>query len=177
MPALERFVGFVEGLNSVIGKAVAWLALGTVLVCFATVYLRYALNTNFTWLQEAYVWQHAAAIVVGAAYTMLTGGFVRVDIFYGRMSPRRRAMVDLWGTLLFLFPFLAVLGWAFWRFFLNSYLADEGSQNPGGLPNWWLLKSTLVIFVGLVFLQGLSAIARSLLVFAGHEQYAGTSSH
>lgn len=174
---LENFVRFVETLNRWVGYAVAWLALGTVLVCFATVYTRYALNTNFIWLQEAYVWQHAIVIVLGAAYTMMTGGFVRVDIFYGKMSPRARAKVDLIGTLVFLFPFLFVLGLSFWTFFFNAYRADEGSTNAGGLPNWWLLNGTLVVMAVLVFLQGLALIARSLLVFQGKEHYAGVSSH
>lgn len=66
MSLLERFVAAVEGLNTLVGNIVAWLTLGTVLACFATVYLRYALDTNFTWLQETYVWQHAAVIVLGA---------------------------------------------------------------------------------------------------------------
>jgi len=177
MPAIERFVRGVEALNGWVGRAVAWLSLGTVLVCFATVYLRYALNTNFTWLQEAYVWQHAVAIVLGGAYTMMTGGFVRVDIFYGKMSPRGRAWVDLVGTLVFLFPFMAVVGWAFGRHFWSAAVSGEGSPNPGGLPAWWLLKSTLVIFVGLTVLQGLAMIGRSLLVFGGRAEFAGTSSH
>jgi TRAP-type mannitol/chloroaromatic compound transport system permease small subunit len=177
MSGLERFVRGVEGLNAIVGKTVAWLTFGTVIVCFATVYTRYALNTNFTWLQEAYVWQHALAIVLGGAYTMMTGGFVRVDIFYGKMTPKGRAKVDIIGTVIFLFPFLLVLGWAFWRFFLNSYMADEGSQNPGGLPNWWLLKGALLVFIGLTFLQGCALIARSLLVFQGRDEFAGTSSH
>jgi TRAP-type mannitol/chloroaromatic compound transport system permease small subunit len=175
---LETFVHGVETLNGIVGKTVAWLTFGTVLVCFATVYTRYALNTNFTWLQEAYVWQHALAIVLGGAYTMMTNGFVRVDILYGKMSPQNRAKVDIIGTIIFLFPFLLVLGWAFWRFFLNSYMADEGSQNPGGLPNWWLLKLALITFVALTFLQGCALIARSLLVLQGREEYASaTSTH
>lgn len=177
MGALERFVAAVEGLNTWIGKAVSWFALGTVLVCFATVYTRYALNTNFTWLQEMYVWQHAAAIVLGAAYTMLSGGFVRVDIFYGRMSPVKKAWVDLVGTIVFLLPFLAVIGWAFTRSWLAAYAADEGSQNPGGLPNWWILSGTLVAMTVLVFLQALAAMARSFLVFGGRHEFAGTASH
>ncbi len=177
MTGLEKFVRGVEGLNRVVGHVVAWLALGTVLVCFATVYTRYALNTNFTWLQELYVWQHAAAIVIGAAYTMMTGGFVRVDILYGKMTPRGRAKVDIIGTLVFLFPFLIVLGIVFFNFFINAYRADENSPNPGGLANWWLLKSSLLIFVSLTFLQGCALIARSLLVFQGKEDYAGVSSH
>jgi TRAP-type mannitol/chloroaromatic compound transport system permease small subunit len=177
MQVLERSVTAIEGLNTLLGKVFAWLALGTVLVCFATVYLRYALNTNFTWLQEAYIWQHAIVILMGAAYSMLTGNFVRVDIFYGKMTPRRRALVDLVGTIFFLFPFLAVIGWAFLRYFLSSYTSDEGSNNPGGLPNWWLLKTALVAFIVMIFLQGLAVIARSFLVFGGREDLAGTASH
>lgn len=177
MHPLERFVRGVEGLNTIVGKTISWLTLGTVLVCFATVYTRYALNTNFTWLQEVYVWEHALVIVLGAAYTMLTGGFVRVDIFYGKMTARSRAWVDLTGTLVFLFPFLLVLGIVFWNFFMNSLRADEGSPNPGGLPNWWILKGACFFMVVMIFLQGLAAIARSLLVFQGREEFAGTSSH
>lgn len=173
MLALERFVRGVDALNSAIGKAVSWLALVTVIVCFATVYTRYALNTNFTWLQETYVWSHAAAIVLGAAYTMLIGGFVRVDILYGKMGPRQRAKVDLIGTIVFLMPLMVVCAIVFWAFFMNSWRADEGSQNPGGLPNWWLLISTMLVFVVLCTLQGLAHVARSLLVLVhGREEYA-----
>src|SRR5882757_4298411 len=67
------------------GRIVAWLTLATVLICFATVYLRYALNIGLIWLQELYIWSHMAAIMLGAGYVLLRGGFVRVDIFYVRM--------------------------------------------------------------------------------------------
>lgn len=173
MGVLAGVVRGVEAVNLWVGRVVSLLALGTVLACFATVYLRYALNINFTWLQETYLWQHALVIVLGAAYTMMTGGFVRVDIFYGRMPPRRRAIVDLAGTMLLLLPFLYVLWAAFTTFFLNSFRVDEGSPNPGGLPNWWLLKLAMLGFIVLVALQGLALMARSLLVLGGREEFAG----
>lgn len=172
MGVLAGIVRGVETLNLWVGRIVALMAVGTVIACFTTVYLRYALNMNLTWLQETYLWQHALVIVVGGAYTMMTGGFVRVDIFYGRMSPRGRARVDLAGTLLFLFPFLYVLWSAFSTFFLNSFRVNEGSPNPGGLPNWWILKLALLVFVGLTALQGLALVARSLLVLGGREEFA-----
>jgi len=173
MGLLAGFVRGVETINLWVGRIVALMALGTVVACFATVYLRYALNVNITWLQETYLWQHALVIVLGGAYTMMTGGFVRVDIFYGKMSPQNRAKVDLAGTLLLLLPFLYVLWGAFLTFFLNSYRVDEGSPNPGGLPNWWLLKLALLAFVVLTALQGLALAARSLLVLGGREEFAG----
>jgi TRAP-type mannitol/chloroaromatic compound transport system permease small subunit len=174
---LEGFVRWSEGLNRMIGSIVSWMALGTVLVCFATVYTRYALNTNFTWLQDLYVWQHAAVIVLGAGYTMVIGGFVRVDIFYSRWTPRGRALADIIQTVLFLVPFMAVCTWAFWIMVRNSYAADEMSPNPGGLMNFWLLKGTLLAFSALVLLQATAMIARSILVLKGREEFAAASSH
>jgi TRAP-type mannitol/chloroaromatic compound transport system permease small subunit len=174
---MEGFVRSVEGLNRVVGTVVSWMALGTVLVCFATVYTRYALNTNFTWLQDLYVWQHAAVIVLGAGYTMVIGGFVRVDIFYSRWSPRGRAKADLIQTIIFLIPFVLVCGWAFLIMVSNSWAADEMSPNPGGLQNYWLLKGTLIAFVVLILLQGGAMIARSILVLRGREEFAPSASN
>ncbi len=179
MQSLEKFVHGVDALNTFVGKLVAWLAFVTVIACFATVYSRYALNTNFTWLQETYVWSHAMVIVLGAGYTMLIGGFVRVDIFYGKMGSRSRAKVDIAGTVLFMLPLMAVCFYVFGNFFLNSFRSDEGSQNPGGLPNWWILTGTLPVFVLLCVAQGLSHVARGLLVLIWNkDEYAlGASSH
>jgi TRAP-type mannitol/chloroaromatic compound transport system permease small subunit len=170
--SLEGFVRGVEGLNKSVGIVVSWMTLGTVLVCFATVYTRYALNTNFTWLQDLYLWQHAAVIVLGAAYTVVIGGFVRVDIFYSRWSPRRRAVSDLVQTLIFMIPFLLVCGWAFWGMFASSWRADESSPNPGGLTDYWILKGTLLAMVVLLLLQALAIMARCILVLRGHEEWA-----
>ncbi|MEE4348131.1 MAG: TRAP transporter small permease subunit, partial [Paracoccaceae bacterium] len=129
------------------GYAVAWLALGTVVLCFATVYLRYALGFGLIWLQESYIWTHVAVIVLGAGYTMMSGGFVRVDVLYTRWSDRRRAVSDMVMTLVLLVPFLWVFGAGVWTFWTASWAADEGSLNPGGMANYWILKATLLGFI------------------------------
>jgi len=154
------------------GYAVAWLALGTVVLCFATVYLRYALGFGLIWLQESYIWMHVAVIVLGAGYTMMSGGFVRVDVLYTRWSDRRRAVSDMVMTLVLLVPFLWVFGAGVWTFWTASWAADEGSLNPGGMANYWILKATLLGFIALIALQGAAFVLRGLLVIAGHEGFA-----
>jgi TRAP-type mannitol/chloroaromatic compound transport system permease small subunit len=170
--AAARGVGAIDALCRLSGHAVAWATLATVVLCFATVYLRYVMGTGLIWLQESYIWTHVAVIVLGAGYTMMTGGFVRVDVFYSRWPVRRRALADLAMTLLLLVPFLIVFGTAVWTFWSASYASDEGSLNPGGMGNLWILKATLIGFVALVALQGLAFVLRGLLVLAGHEQFA-----
>jgi TRAP-type mannitol/chloroaromatic compound transport system permease small subunit len=172
--ALCGVVAFGDGVNRAVGSVVALMTLGTVLACFASVYTRYALGVNFIWLQEIYVWQHAAVIMLGAGYTMMTGGFIRVDVFYANWSARRRAAVDIAMSALMLAPFLYVFTFTSWRFFLNSWLTDEGSQNPGGLGDLWLLKGALLGLCALVGLQGLVLVARSVLVLRGRETFAAS---
>jgi len=165
-------VNAIDGLCRWSGYVVAFATLATVIFCFASVYLRYVLGFGLIWLQEAYVWTHVIVIVLGAGYTMMSGGFVRVDVFYSNWSDRKRATSDLIMTLLLLVPFLWVFGSGVWNFFMASYAADEGSLNPGGLPDFWLLKGALVGFIGLIALQGLAFVLRGILVIAGHERFA-----
>jgi TRAP-type mannitol/chloroaromatic compound transport system permease small subunit len=168
MNALAGFIRSVDALNDWVGRTVSWLTLGCVLTCFAVVVLRYAFDLGFPWLQELYVWQHAAVFMAGAGYTMLHRGHVSVDVLYGKASPRGRAWIDIAGTLVFLFPWLAVVATASAPFVLSSWSIREGSSTAGGMPALYLLKSLLWVFCALLFLQGLALIARRGLFLAGH---------
>ncbi len=168
MNALKGFVHGVDALNEWTGRAVAWLTLGCVLTCFAVVVLRYVFDLGFPWLQEFYVWQHAAVFMAGAGYTMLHRGHVNVDVVYGQFSPRRQAWVDIFGTLLFLFPWLAVIAYTSAPFVTSSWGIREGSSNADGMPALYLLKSLLWVFCVLLLLQGMALIARRALFLAGY---------
>lgn len=169
MSVLLAFIRAVDGLNERIGRAVAWLNLVTVLVCAAVVFLRYAFSFGYIWLQELYVWAYAIVFMAGAGYTLLHGGHVRVDIFYAVASPRKKAWVDLIGTAVFLLPWLAILAWTAWPYVGASWAISEPSAQTGGMPALYLLKAVLLVFCLLLGLQGLSLMARCILVLAGRE--------
>jgi len=162
----------IDGLNDWIGRIVAWLTLGCVLVCFVVVVLRYLFSIGYVWMQELYVWQHAFVFMVGAGYTYLKGGHVRVDIFYSAMSPRRKAMVDIFGTTFFLLPWLTILLITSWSFVTSSWWIFEWSQQADGLPGYFVLKSAIWVFAFVVGLQGIATVLRNLLFLAGHQEFA-----
>ena len=168
MNALRGFVRGIDAINDWIGRTVAWLTLGCVLTCFAVVVLRYAFNVGFPWLQELYVWQHAAVFMAGAGYTMLHRGHVNVDVVYGQMNERGKAWIDIFGTLVFLFPWLAVVAITSAPFVTSSWGIREASSTADGMPAVYLLKSLLLIFCVLLFVQGVALIARRALFLAGH---------
>jgi TRAP-type mannitol/chloroaromatic compound transport system permease small subunit len=166
---LEAVASGIDRFTEAVGRVVAWLTFATVLVCFATVYLRYVFHIGEIWLQELYAWTHVAAITMGAGYVLMKGGFVRVDLVYARLGPRGKALVELFGTVFLMAPFLAMMAVSGWSFFHTSYVMNEASQWENGLRALWLLKSTLLFFVLTVGLQGVGIIARALAVLLCHQ--------
>lgn len=151
------------------GAVVAWFTLAMVLVTSVVVVQRYFFDTGAIWLQESITLLHAAVFMLAAAYTLADNAHVRVDIFYGQMSPRRQALVNLLGTLLLLLPFCAFLIWSSWDFVSLSWAIREASQESGGLPFPFpaLIKSFIPIGALLLALQGLANALRALATLAG----------
>jgi TRAP-type mannitol/chloroaromatic compound transport system permease small subunit len=174
MGLLLGFARAVDALNGAVGRAVAWLAVATVLVCAGVVVLRYAFGIGLIWLQELYVWTHAIVFMLGAGYTLLVNGHVRVDIYYARVSPRRKAWLDLVGTLVFLMPWLVVLTWYAVPYVEASWQLHEGSSQTGGMPALYILKTAILGFCLLVGLQGLAILARCVATIAGEDAAATT---
>lgn len=167
---------FVDGLNERVGRAVGWLTIGTVAVCALVVVLRYAVGTGFIWMQELYVWIHAIVFMLGAGYTFKINGHVRVDLFYARASVRTRAWIDLLCGLVFLLPWLIVVGAMSMPWIWASILTNESSASTGGMPGLYVLKAVIPLFCLLLGLQGLATMARAILVLKGREDYAFTGS-
>jgi TRAP-type mannitol/chloroaromatic compound transport system permease small subunit len=165
--ALAAFVRLVDRLNDTIGRGVAWLTLAMVLITFAVVILRYIYAIGWVWLQESYVWLHGIVFMLGAGYTLLHNGHVRVDIIYRTAGLRYKAVIDIFGSLLLLLPMVTVVALYSYGYVLDSWLKLEESREAGGLPGLFLLKSVILGFCVLLGLQGLALAGRSILSLAG----------
>ena len=171
MNGLVTFVKLVDCMNERVGRGVAWLTLLMVLITFVVVVLRYVYAIGWVWLQESYVWLHGMVFMLGAGYTLLHNGHVRVDIFYRPNSARYKAIIDFFGSLLLLLPIVGIVIFVSYDYVLDSWLRLEESREAGGLPGLFLLKSVILAFCVLIGLQGLSLAARSYLVLKGHPEF------
>ncbi|SDG33441.1 TRAP transporter small permease subunit [Pelagibacterium luteolum] len=169
MRALALAVQAIGSLNRIIGNVFSWLAVAVVVVCFAVVVQRYFFNTTILWMQDLYVWLSGAMFTAVAGFALFRDDHVRVDIFYRPASVRRKAIADLVGVVIFLLPFMYVVwNWG-WIYVQRSWSFYEASQNIGGMPGLFVLKSFILVFTVLVTLQGLAMIGRSILVLSGKE--------
>ncbi len=167
MTALLALCRTIETVNSVIGRGVAWLALFMMLVQFALVLLRYVFGTGSLFMQESVVYAHGILFMMAAAWTLAEDRHVRVDIFYGRATPRRRAAIDLFGALFFVLPMCALVAWVGYPYVARSWAVLEGSRETSGIPAVFLLKTVILLFAATVALQGIAMAMRSAAILAG----------
>jgi TRAP-type mannitol/chloroaromatic compound transport system permease small subunit len=163
---VENIANAIDRLTQAIGRTAAWLALAVVLLQFALVVARYLFGFGSIWLTETVIYAHAALFMLAAAWTLQAGGHVRVDVFYADAAPRTRALVDLFGALLLLLPFMLVLIWLSVPYAARSWAVLERSQESSGLPLVFLLKSIIPLFAGLMALQGVAQAIRAARALA-----------
>mgnify|MGYP003792317045 CR=1 FL=1 len=159
----------ISALNRLLGNVFAWLSLIMVLICFTVVVQRYALGFTVLWMQDLYVWLNGAMFTAVAGFALLRDDHVRVDIFYRPAKLRTKAIVDLIGVIVFLIPFCWVVYAYSWNYVARSWRISEASANVGGMPGLYILKSFLLVFVAVIFLQGIAMALRSILVLCGQE--------
>ena len=164
MSEIVQRLGFI---NEWIGRAVAWLTLLMVIITFTVVVLRYGFNLGSIAMQESVIYLHALNFMLGAAYTLKHDAHVRVDIFYQKMTPRGKAWVDLFGTLLLLLPVCGFIFWTSWEYVAAAWAVQETSGEAGGLPFVYLLKSILLLMPSLLIIQGVVIIITSMLILQG----------
>lgn len=169
---LTRFADRLDTINRATGALVRWLALAMILLQFAVVLLRYVYGVSFVFLNEGVLYMHSALFMLGAGYTLLVDGHVRVDIFYSQMSRRRQAMIDAAGSIVLLLPSMAVLAWYTFPSVRNSWSVLEGAISVGGIPASFLLKSLIPAFCLLVAIQGLACLFRDLARLSAHKEGA-----
>lgn len=161
--ATERLASLLDALAERIGRLVSWLTLGMVLATVIVVFMRYAAGVGLIWLQESINWMHSLVFMLGAAYTLKADEHVRVDVFYRGMSERRKAAINLAGTVLFLLPLCAFLLVESWQYVATSWRIAERSREAGGLPMIYLLKTVIPVMAALLAVQGVSMALRACL--------------
>ena len=178
MRSVQIFARAIDRLNETVGVTVAWLALLMVLLEFAVVMMRYVFGLGSVKMQESIVYMHALVFMAAAGYTLLHNGHVRCDVFYSVAAPRRKALIDLIGVFVFLLPMCAMIAWVAWPYVAAAWAVREGSPEGSlGIPGVYLLKSVILVFAGLLALQGLALAARSALRLAGIDETAAAADH
>jgi TRAP-type mannitol/chloroaromatic compound transport system permease small subunit len=167
---LRLFIKLIDTFIEWTGKTASWLVIGLVLLICYDVAMRYLFQQGSVALQELEWHLFALIFLLGSAYTLKHDEHVRVDIIYQShfMSDKKRALVNIFGTLFLLLPFCILVLTSSWPFVENAFYYNEGSPDPGGLPYRFLLKGSLLLAFGLLILQASADLARNILTLSNN---------
>lgn len=157
--ALETFF---DRFAKTIGFVASILLLLMIANVFYDVIMRYMFNDVSIGMQEMEWHLFAAVFLIGISYTLNENAHVRVDIIYDRLSPGKKAFINISGTLVFLIPFSILIAWYGFFFAKEAWLLNEMSGDPGGLPHRWIIKSIISIAFILVIISSFGFMLRSL---------------
>ncbi|MEE8165239.1 MAG: TRAP transporter small permease subunit [Myxococcota bacterium] len=152
-----------------IAGLVSWIWLGLIALIVLTVILRFVFSAGRVDLEELEWHLYAVGFLTGIVACTVRDRHVRVDVFRERMSPRTRAWIDFYGTLLLQLPFLALVLWSAWPFLVDSYVMAERSAAAGGLSHRWILKAFLPISLAMLIIATTSQLLRIIDVLFVHE--------
>ena len=169
MPFLRLVTHTIDWINEQVGRGVSWLTVALVLDVFAVVVLRYLFDVGWVWMQELYVWSHATVFMLGAGYTLMHDGHVRIDLIYRSASKRYKAIVDIMGSVFLAAPVLILTFNNSERLILRSWENLEKSAEAGGLPGVFLLKTVIAVFCVLFGLQFLALTLRGIETLLGYD--------
>jgi TRAP-type mannitol/chloroaromatic compound transport system permease small subunit len=166
MTALLRFSRFVDALNARIGKAVTWLVLAAVVISAANAIIRKVFDySSNAWLEIQW-YLFSAIFLLCAGYTLLRNEHIRIDVVAGRFSRRTQTWIDVFGTIFFLIPMVALVLYEAWPWFVRAYASGEISSSAGGLTLW---PAKILVPIGFVLLglQGLSELIKRIAFLRG----------
>jgi TRAP-type mannitol/chloroaromatic compound transport system permease small subunit len=162
-----QFIKITNQLNEWMGKAANWVATFLVLLICLDVSMRYIFKFSSVAVYELEWHLFSIIFLFGAGYTLKKDKHVRVDIFYAKMSPQKKAIVNLLGYLLFLIPFCIIIMKGCIPYIKVSYLMHEKSTDPGGLPMRYVSKSLIMIGFFFLLMQGIAQTFQSILYLMG----------
>ena len=155
--ALSRLV---DPLLVRIGRWTGYLWVVLLAIIVLNVVLRYAFGQGRIEFEEIQWHLYATGFLLGLGYGLQTEAHIRVDVLHERFSPSLQAWIELYGIMLFLLPFIALILVFSVPFVITSFGLAEVSNAPGGLPFRWAIKAMLPLGFLLLLLATLSRLSR-----------------
>ena len=191
----RKYVRVVDAINYRIGRVIMYSIFVMVgILLWSSISKTFFLPSR--WTLEVAQFAMVAYYILGGPYSIQLGANVRMDLFYGEWTDRRKAQVDAI-TVLFLLIYLGVLLYgAFdstayslgkpynmesFEFFKNLFIGFftggfEGVQDVIGRlersatawrPYLWPIKVTMIVGIILMLLQAISELIKDIAKIKG----------
>lgn len=147
---IDRIASSIDRLSGLLCWVAIAALLGLIAVTLFEVFVRYVLNAPTLWSSDIGYMLNGALFLLATAYTLRTGGHIRVDFFSARFRPRTQDAINAGFFALVLLPALSWISWVTarrtWRAFESGELDPMSSWAPLIWPFYLVLTIGFVSF-------------------------------
>lgn len=159
---MRVIVRAIDSISEWTGKAARWACVALVLVLFYEVIARYVFVAPTIWAHDTARMLGGTIVAMGLAYTHLHHGHVRIDLLYRRLSPRRKALLDVLCAFFLLFPVTIIFAYAGGNAMWDSWVEDEVLIGSFWFPPAGPVRTVVFLGFCLFVLQGVAQFIRDL---------------
>ena len=156
----RNYVKTTEAVIGVAGKIGSLFAIALVLLITIEVFMRYVFIRPTNWNYETCLMVGGSLYFMGWSYALRERAHIRVDIFYLRLSPRGRAVIDFVGALLLFFPLIIAFTYASITGVWTSWATKELWILSYWYPPVYPFRALLALGFILLFFQGVALLIR-----------------
>ncbi len=167
MTFIRKIIGFIDKLSETAGAVAKWFALVLVAVGTYETVSRHVFGAPTIWAYDTLSMAGGVIYLLGASYDYLHNAHTRVDLLYGRFTPRIQALIDLVASLLLFFPLMIVMLWFSFKWTVKAWKINEVMFNSFWYPPAGPYRTLFTIGLLLLVLQGVAKFIRDFYLVAG----------
>jgi TRAP-type mannitol/chloroaromatic compound transport system permease small subunit len=155
MDAIRVLVRKMDTVSEWCGKIFSWFIVAIILLSLFEVFTRRFLGKPTIWTHETLSYLFCAAIMLTMAYTLRYKQHVSVDLIYGKLTPKTKAIFDIITFIFFLGFFSTIVLWKGIVFAATSWAMLE--RTPSAF-NFYVFPAKTLLPIGafLLLIQGLT---------------------
>lgn len=158
---IKKFFNYTD---RIIGSITAVLMLLMMLNVFWTLFLDTFFHTGSIAMQEMEWHLFATMFLLGISYSLTNESHVRVDFIYDGLSKKKKAIINIIGTIFMLIPFSLLIVYGSYEFVYDAYDMNEISQDPGGLTHRWIIKAMIPFSFALLIISSIGYVYKNILI-------------
>ncbi len=164
---VRAYVRIVDRVSDYTGIVAMYLIFAMVAILLLDAITRNVIDIPMHWGIEAAQFTLAAYYFLGGATTIKNNDHVRMDLFYGKLSPRGRDWMDLVtiGCLLFYLVVMLIGSISSLSYAIETNEKRFSMWNPSMIP----IKVLMTICIVLMILQTISMIFKHVAALRGEE--------
>ena len=159
--AMRGYILVVDTVNRRVGRVIMYGMFAIMAILLWSSLSKTFFNPSL-WTLEMAQFAMVGYYILGGPYAVQTDANVRMDLFYGSWSARRKAWFDVF-TVFFLLFYLAVLLWGGIDSTIYSFQYG-GERSPSAWrPYLWPIKVVMVTGIVLMIFQAVSELFKDIL--------------